>query len=108
VSEPTDTVNWLVYLIGAGGLVTIGKGFWDWRQKRQELRNAAPESRANAESKMVATAEQVVELVEERMKAQATEIAELRKEAHGCTTEVKRLTALVDQLERELHRYHQE
>lgn len=120
MNAPESPFDWLVYVVGAGGAVALVREFRDWRQKRQERKDAAPESRAKAESMNVATSEKVVELVEERMKAMAAEIVELRTEAQGCTREVKRLTvrdeartkevdrlkAQIDVLERELRRHH--
>lgn len=74
-----ESGNWaqaLVTFILGGGLFALYREIRDRWIERKTAQALAPEKRAQAESRMVATAESVVELVEERMTAQAAEIKE--------------------------------
>lgn len=79
---PTGASGWdlLVWFIVGGGAYKLGSEGRQWWVRRKQLAAAEPAQRAVAESKAVATADKVVELVEERMIAMAAEQKEMRAE----------------------------
>jgi hypothetical protein len=98
-----DSGNWpqiVVTFILGGGLFKLYQEIRDRWRERQVAHEGAPERRAKAESVAVATAESVVELVEERMKSLAAETKELRSAVAALELEVVSIRKRADRAER--------